>query len=86
MFLQGQYLYDYVDSKKFPNKEFDLVKLPHSGVILDVFCKGNPLVPLRVLKSSVISSKHIPFVYDGDTVSGKLETIEQDIRQLKNDH
>lgn len=87
MFLQGQYLYDHVDSKRFPNKKFDVVKLPHSGVILDVVCKGDSLAPLRVLEPTAISSEqHIPFVYDGDIFSGKLETIEQDIRQSKKDH
>lgn len=83
LFIQGQYLYKYVESKRFPNKEFDLIKLPYSNVVLDVICKGDYLVPLRVLKPSVIADKYVPFVYDGDVFDGKLDTIESDLNRFK---
>lgn len=83
MYLQGQYLYDVVEGLKFPNTEFELIKLPHGKIILGVNCTGQFLKPLRILNPSVICRHKESLVFDGDIFDGHLESIEQDFAKLK---
>ena len=87
MFLSGGiYLDQLIKSKEFPNDEFDQNKLPHSGQILSLTCKGNYLAPLRTVESSILfsESNDMLLIYDGDIFPGTLYTLEKDIREFKN--
>ena len=44
-FLAGQYLYELEEDGSFPNRIVTVTRAPHSAVVLDVACEGDPLAP-----------------------------------------
>jgi hypothetical protein len=50
LFLNGQYLYDYEESKRFPCTDFDIVRRSRLDFVMEVVCRGNYIAPSKVLK------------------------------------
>jgi hypothetical protein len=76
-FFMGQYLYDLVDDRQFPCTEFETVRAPLSGVLLDFVCSGKSIVPTKRLgpfKRENLRRGEVPA--DGTAVSIAWERIE----------
>ena len=74
LFLQGQYLYDLEEEKRFPNRKFDLRRAPNSKLVFDLKCRGEPLFPLRTLDPEKVEVAVPP---DGTVFEGLLEEITE---------
>lgn len=76
-FFMGQYLYDSVDDGQFPCSAFETVRAPLSGVLLDIVCSGEPIVPTKRLgpfRRDVLRQGKVPT--DGGLVAIAWESIE----------
>lgn len=76
-FFMGQYLYDPVDDGQFPCSEFETVRTPLSGVLLDIACSGEPITPTKRLgpfRRDVLRQGKVPT--DGALVAIAWESIE----------
>lgn len=85
LFLQGQYLYDLTEKKKFPSTYFTFVRAPHSRSALSIASQGEVLSPLRTiqLSGSDVLKSVMDFPEDGSVFPGSLESVEQNF--LKKD-
>lgn len=71
LFLQGQYLYDVEEKKKFPNTKFSIVRTPRSRIVLNIQCYGDYLTPSRTRKFFVVRDyKEDRVPKDGQIISG----------------
>lgn len=50
LFLSGQYLYDYEESKRFPCVDFDIVRRSRLDFVIEVVCRGAYIAPSKILK------------------------------------
>ncbi len=51
LYLQGQYLYEFLYRGKFPNSHFELVSTSMNDKLLDIAIRGRSLKPKRTLKA-----------------------------------
>ena len=50
LFLTGQYLYDYEESRRFPCSDFDVVRRSGLDYVLEVVCRGKYITPSKISK------------------------------------
>jgi len=76
LFLQGRYLCDLEEDKKFPCSEFDVVRGLKSGAILDLVCSGFYFPSQKTI--SLFGQPELKeFPSDGDIVAIPWETIDR---------
>jgi hypothetical protein len=78
LFLQGQYLYDDVDAKRFPCTRFELVRTLHSKTVFSLKCLGEYLTPVHTnppfTPEEYTSDKGH---YDGDELEVPFESLKK---------
>jgi hypothetical protein len=79
LYLQGQYLDEFVEQDRFPNREIRIVRTPHAELSLSFECSGEGFEPSRVLELS--AQAHLP--EDGEILSGRLDTLEEDLSRSR---
>lgn len=76
LFLRGQYLFDLEANKKFPCSEFEVVRGPKSGAILNLVCCGSYFPSQKIIASfRQPDLKAVPT--DGDIVAVPWEKIDR---------
>jgi hypothetical protein len=77
LFLQGQYLYEDYEAKRFPCTRFTVSRAARSQAVLDMTCEGECLPPVCV---------HPPFTakdYKTGAAPKDGEILETDFEELK---
>lgn len=75
LFLRGQYLFDLEADKKFPCSEFEVVRGPRSGAILNLVCCGSYFPSQKIIASfRQPDLKAVPT--DGDIITVPWEKID----------
>jgi hypothetical protein len=87
LFLNGQHLNQSPGEAEdaepaFPCTFFNMVQAPHSKLILEVECLGEPLTPSRTLdpEDKYLSGIYLP--QDGEILSASLTTLVDDLKRL----
>ncbi len=76
LFLRGQYLFDLETNKKFPCSEFEVVRGPKSGAILNLVCCGSYLPSQKIIASfRQPDLQAVP--RDGDIIEVPWEKIDR---------
>ena len=65
----------------FPCSRFSLVRAPHSGVDLEFTCEGARFEAVREVQVPSLDVLDA-FIKDGEFLSGRLESLEEDFRRL----
>ncbi|HXY53241.1 MAG TPA: hypothetical protein VEM40_01070 [Nitrospirota bacterium] len=76
LFLRGGYLCDLEEAEKFPCSEFDIVRGPKSGLILDLVCSG-PYLPSQRTIVLFGQPELKELLTDGDIVAIPWEKIDR---------
>jgi hypothetical protein len=77
-FLMGQYLYEAEESGSFPCTQLEIVRAPHSGIVLDLKCSGNPLKSVKKIgpfRQELVRRGKLP--KDGSAISVDWNDIEK---------
>jgi hypothetical protein len=76
LFLRGQYLFDLEENKKFPCSEFEVVRGPKSGAILNLVCCGSYFPSQKIIASfRQPDLQAVPT--DGDIIAVPWEKIDR---------
>ncbi|HTE18547.1 MAG TPA: hypothetical protein VK689_09225 [Armatimonadota bacterium] len=86
LFLQGQYLYDYLPTYQeedmepsFPCRRLRIARTPHGRTFRGIELLGAPLPPSRV-RPSFAEGEYVP--QDGEIVTAHLASLDEDLRRL----
>ena len=87
---QGQYLYEMAAKEeeaaggepRFPNREIEVTRLPHSGRVVALRCLGEAFEPSRV-RGPLPGDEYLP--EDGELVPARLATLDDDLRRLESE-
>ncbi len=80
LYLCGRYLHEPLRARLFPNRDFTLVRLPHSKVILDIECHGRPMGVTTPPPGPPIDLERIT---DGAILHARLTTLGQDVASIR---
>lgn len=88
LYLQGQHLIEFFAGEeqkaagelRFPNREIEVLRLPHSGRLLDLRCLGEYFELSRV-RGPLAQEEYLP--EDGELVPAHLATLDEDLRRLE---
>jgi hypothetical protein len=80
LFLQGQYLFELDESRLFPSSVFEVVRAPHSGLVLGVNCLGDAILPART-RGPFTDDEYVP--ENGELLSATFNSLDADLINLK---